>query len=124
MTSPTQRSLKVMRDAGFHCEVVEHFNSFTKQRKDLLGFADLLCLKIGEPPTLLQVTASGSAERVKKILAEPRAELALRCGFRILVHGWRRLADYKQDGTRKVRDRWEPKVVLIDLSMFGDKSHH
>jgi hypothetical protein len=118
MTSPTQRSLKVMREAGFHCEIVEHFNSFTKQRKDLLGFADLLCLKPGEPPTLVQVTAAGSAARVKKILAEPRAKLALECGFRILVHGWRKLAAYKQDGSRAARDRWEPKVVLVELEDF------
>lgn len=107
-----------MRENGFHCEIVEHYNAFTQQRKDLLGFADLLALKPGEPPTLIQTTASGSAARVKKILAEPRAKLALQCGFRIIVHGWRTLATYRKDGTRAKRDRWEPKVVLVTLDDF------
>lgn len=112
--TPTQRSLKLMREAGYYCEVVEHWNAFTRRRNDLLGFADLLCLKEGEPPLLLQVTAAGSATRIKKILDEPRAELALKVGFNIYVHGWRRLL-VKRGGKAKV---WKPKIHVVQLEDF------
>ena len=113
MTSPTQRSLKLMREFGFTCEVVEHYNSFTRQRKDLLGFADLLCLKVGRPPLLLQVTASGGSSRVNKILNEctDMARLALICGFEIEVHAWRKLL-VKRGGKAKV---WAPKIYVVGL---------
>ncbi len=40
--SPTQRSLEYLRELGYHCEIVEKWNSFTKQRKDLWGWCDLI----------------------------------------------------------------------------------
>lgn len=111
MTSPTQRSLKHLREAGWHPEIVEHFNNFTKRRKDLFGFADLLAIKEGEIPLLVQVTSgSATSARIKKILNEPRAELALRAGFRIEVHGWRKL--------KSNRGRWTIKMAEVTLQDF------
>ena len=89
MTSPTQRSLKHLRDDGWYAEVTEHWCHFTKRRKDLLGFADILAMKEGETPLLVQTTTSDNmAARRTKIFESERATLALKSGFRIILHGW------------------------------------
>lgn len=105
MVSPTQRSLKYLRNHNWHCEVVERFSPFTRVRQDLLGFADLLCLQRGLTPLLVQVTSAGWAARVRKINNEPRACLALASGFQIEVHGWRKLKSNK--------NRWTIKIIKI-----------
>lgn len=64
--SPTQRSLAHLRELGYHVEVVEKWNSFTKQRKDLWGWADLLAIKKGEV-LAVQVTASAVSDRIKRL---------------------------------------------------------
>lgn len=63
-TSPTQRSLAHLRELGYHVEIVEKWNSFTKQRKDLWGWADLLAIRKGEV-LAVQVTASAVSDRIK-----------------------------------------------------------
>lgn len=105
MVSPTQRSLKYLRNNGWHCEIVERFSPFSKVRQDLFGFADLLCLKQDYPPLLVQVTSTGWSSRIRKINAEPRACLALAVGFSIEVHGWRKLKTNK--------NRWTIKITNI-----------
>lgn len=91
--SPTEKALLLLKSYGFAPEVVEHWNSFAQIRQDLLGFADILAFnpRIGSPTLALQVTSEkgGVAARVKKILAEPRAAMVLRCGWRIEVWGMR-----------------------------------
>lgn len=89
MTSPTQRSLKALRADGWHCEIVEHWNHFTRRRHDLFGFADLLCIKKGHKPLLVQVTSTGVSSRVHKVEQSPNLELVA-LHFDIEVHGWRK----------------------------------
>lgn len=98
--SPTQRSLALLRKEGWTCEIVERWNPHARIRKDLFGFADLIAIKPGEPPTLVQVTSTGWASRVRKVANEPLASLALESGFAIEVHGWRKL--------KTNRGRWTP----------------
>lgn len=89
--SPTQRSLKYLRDLGYHVEIVEHFNSFTKQRKDLFGFADLLAIRENEV-LLVQVTSRGNVSaRVNKITESPLLGIVRKAAIRIEVHGWGKL---------------------------------
>ena len=87
--SPTQRSLAYLREQGYHCEVVEKFNSFTKQRKDLWGWCDILAIRRGEV-LAVQVTASAVSDRIKKIMASDTLSLVREAGIRIEVHGWRK----------------------------------
>ncbi len=87
--SPTQRSLAYLREQGYHCEVVEKFNSFTKQRKDLWGWCDILAIRRGEV-LAVQVTAAGVSDRIKKIMASDTLGLVREAGIRIEVHGWRK----------------------------------
>jgi hypothetical protein len=88
-TSPTQRSLKVMRAAGYLCQVVEHWNQFAHIRQDLYGFIDVLCVK-GEDIVGVQATSGDNvAARVTKITEHENWPLVCNA-IRIVVHGWRK----------------------------------
>ncbi len=88
-TSPTQRSLKYLREQGYLCEVVEKWNTFTKQRKDLWGWCDILAIRENEV-LAVQVTASAVANRIKKIQESETVASVRKAGIRIEVHGWRK----------------------------------
>lgn len=102
MSSPTQRSLKLMRDKGYYSEVVERYNSFTKKRNDFAGFLDILCLGDGEVVGVQTTSYSNMSARVKKIREHENLNFVLNSGIRILVHGW-----------HKVGNRWQVKEVEI-----------
>lgn len=87
--SPTQRSLEYLRNLGYHCEIVEKWNSFTKQRKDLWGWCDILAIRKDEV-LAVQVTASAVADRIKKIQDSTTVALVRDAGIRIECHGWRK----------------------------------
>jgi len=87
--SPTQRSLEYLRELGYHCEVVEKWNSFTRQRKDLGGWCDILAIRKDEV-LAVQVTASAVADRIKKITDSDTVAKVREAGIRIEVHGWRK----------------------------------
>jgi len=103
--SPTQRSLKLLRDAGWTAEVVERWNPHARIRQDLFGFADIIAMMPGSVPLLVQVTSTGWASRVAKVNAEPRALLAFQSGFRVEIHGWRKL---QSNG-----GKWTPKIIAL-----------
>ena len=109
MTSPTQHSLKALRDSGWLCEVVEHFNSFTKRRNDLFRYADILCVRPGETMAVQTTSAPNLSARVAKILAEPNVVTCLKAGWRIEAHGW------KKCGPRGKRKTWQCTVRKITL---------
>jgi hypothetical protein len=101
--TPTQRSLAALRELGYLVEVVEKWNSFTRTRKDLWGWADLLAIRRGEV-LAVQVTSEGVANRVKKVMDSETIARVREAGVRIEVHGWR----------KNVKGRYVQRVV--DLS--------
>ena len=104
MSSPTQRSLKVMRDRGFYSEVVERYNSFTRTRNDLFGFIDVLCLGEGVVIGVQTTSYSNMSARIKKILEHDNLAVVKSSGIKIYVHGWR----------KNKSNRWEFKEVEIE----------
>jgi hypothetical protein len=88
--SPTQRSLKHLRDAGYTVAIVEHYNSFTRKRYDLWGFADLLAIRTGEVLAVQTTSGSNVSARVRKIAESPLVGAVRDAGVRIHVHGWRK----------------------------------
>ena len=99
--SPTQRSLKLMRERGFHAEVVERWIPGANIRRDLFGFGDVLCLGDEGELVLVQSTSdSNVAARVKKIADSPLVGRVRKAGIRIVVQGW-----------RKVKGRWVEREV-------------
>ena len=101
--TPTQRSLAALRELGYLVEVVEKWNSFTRTRKDLWGWADLLAIRLGEV-LAVQVTSEGVANRVKKVTDSETIGRVREAGVRVEVHGWR----------KNVKGRYVQRVV--DLS--------
>lgn len=90
--SPTQRSLKMLREQGYECEIVERWNAFAKVRKDLYGFIDILCMCPHRGFLAVQTTTASHAEaRLQKIDQEPRALQFLAAGGHIHIHGWKKL---------------------------------
>ena len=93
--SPTQRSLKLLREEGYTAEITEHWNPFARIRKDLFGFVDILAVK--DDITLGVQTTSGSnvSERIKKIAESENTPKLRRANWKLEVHGWRKLKDGK-----------------------------
>jgi hypothetical protein len=91
--SPTQRSLKHLREQGYLCAIVEHWDHFARKRRDLFGMFDLLCVREGE--TLAVQTTSGSnvSARVKKLTESELIGTVRKAGWGIHVHGWRKGAN-------------------------------
>jgi len=96
MATPTSRTLDYYRQQGMPIEVVEKWNQWSKIRQDLFGFADLVTFD-GQAVYLVQATSTGNmSARVKKILANPTAELWVQNKNRkIIVIGWRKYAQAK-----------------------------
>jgi hypothetical protein len=89
MSSPTQRSLKKLRDGGYRAAVTEHWNPFAKIRQDLFGIIDIVAVK--ENNTLgVQTTSYNMGARVKKILASEAYPDLKAAGWKIICHGWKK----------------------------------
>lgn len=110
MSTPTHRSKKHLERDGWTVGIVEKWNPHARVRQDLFGFADLIAIKPGQTPRLVQVTSGANlASRRAKIAEEPRAAIALAAGLAIEIHGWRKV---------KVRrggklERWAPRIVPV-----------
>jgi hypothetical protein len=102
-SSPTTRSLKLMRDRGFYSEVVERYNSFTRTRHDLYGFIDILCLGEGVVIGVQTTSYSNMTARIKKIKEHENYPIVEKAGITIVVQGWK----------KNKSNRWEVKEVVI-----------
>lgn len=108
MASPTQRSLKLLREEGYLAEVVERWVPGARIRSDLFGFGDILA--IGPTPVdhgpadllIVQTTSdSNVSARVKKIKGAPAYPIVAKA-MRIEVHGW-----------KKVGGRWRVRRIPL-----------
>lgn len=110
-TSPTQRSLELLRKRGYLAQVVERWNQYARVRQDVFGFGDILacggCVAgMTKEIVLVQTTTSTNmAARQKKIEAEPKALCWLQAGGKIIVHGW------ALRGARGKPKRWQVREV-------------
>lgn len=94
--SPTERSLKHLRDAGCLAQVVERWNPHARVRVDLWGFVDILALAPDGETIAVQTTAlSGVSARVKKITDHENLPRIRKAGWTLLVHGWGKGANGK-----------------------------
>ena len=76
--------------------IVEHWNPFAHIRQDLFGIIDLLALRDGETLAVQTTSAANVSARVKKIAdAEATADIR-KAGWRILVHGWKKVGNRYQ----------------------------
>jgi len=101
--SPTQLSLKLMRERGYLCQVVEHWNPFARIRQDLFGFIDVLCIKEGEVVGVQSTSRSHVSNRYNKIKDHDNVWPVLDSGIRILIQGW----------AKNKSGRWEMREVEV-----------
>ncbi len=88
--TPTARSLKHLREQGYTCEVVEKWNSFTRTRKDLFGFIDIMAIREGETLAVQTTSDANVSKRVQKIADHENTPHVRAAGWGIRVHGWRK----------------------------------
>lgn len=114
--TPTQRTLKLLRDQGWTAEIVERWNQYARIRQDFAGFADILAFNSRASRGVLAVqTTSGTnlAARRAKILASEKAREWLAAGNFITLHGWRKL---KPRGVKV--PKWDCRVEPLEIADF------
>lgn len=113
--TPTQRTLKLLKEQGYHVRIVERWNPFARKRVDLFG-GDILAIKRGEPPLLVQCTsATNLASRWNKsIKSEEVKAWLLTLHTRFEVWGWGKKG---KRGERKVWDVTVREVNLCNLEV-------
>jgi len=115
--SPTQRTIKALRDQGLKCAIVEKFNAYVGQhgvRQDLFGIIDIIALDPEKGIVGIQSTGSAFSEHLRKILVE-RAQDTIDWlktpGTSLYLYGWRKIKR-KRGGKQMV---WKPRIQEITL---------
>lgn len=88
MSSPTSRSLELLRAEGWIAEVVERWIPGANIRKDLFGFGDILCLREGQTMLVQTTSASNVSARIRKITESPYLPEVRKAGWFVEVQGW------------------------------------
>ena len=99
-TSPTQRTLALLRKGGWTAEVVEKWIPGANIRKDLFGFIDVVAIRGKEILGVQCTSYSNISARVKKIEEHDNVAAVRDAGIGIQVHGW-----------RKKDNRWQVRIV-------------
>lgn len=116
-TSPTQRTLHLLRKEGYTAQVVEKFVAWANRRIDLFGFIDVVGIHPDKQGILGVQTTSGSnlSARIKKSQALAAYHIWLRAGNTIEFHGWRKLKNLpgnrQWDCDRRIVTPENPLVV-------------
>ena len=112
MTSPMQRTKKVLKEQGITHQKVEYWNGFVKPhgiRVDLFNIIDIIALT-GEI-TGIQVCGSDFSSHKKKIMEEYVENTLewLKSGGKLEVWGWRKRKKVK--GKKAIF--WSPRIADI-----------
>lgn len=86
--SPTKRSLALMRERGYTCDIAEYWHAFARIRKDAFGFIDIWCLGDNEIIGVQATSMSNVSARVNKIAEHENVAAVRKAGIRVIVQGW------------------------------------
>ena len=86
--TPTQLTLRHLREQGYTAEVVERWNPHARIRQDLFGIIDVIALRGNETLAVQTTSASNVAARIRKIADSPHVAAIREAGWTIRVHGW------------------------------------
>lgn len=89
--TPSQRSVKYLREKGYVVANVEKYNYFTKRKHDLYGCIDLLAIGDGETLAVQVTSKSNIKARINKIAEAEAFPEMLRSKWRVIVHGWHKV---------------------------------
>ena len=107
--SPTQNSLKHLRDNGYKTWVVEHWNSFTKKRVDLFNAWDIIAVRKNEVLFVQTTSWANTSARINKIADNEYTPHLRDAGIRLEVHGWAKKPQTK--GSKRLV--WTPKIIDV-----------
>lgn len=114
--SPTQRTIRELRNQGMKCAIVEKWNAHVKIRQDMFGIIDVIALDPERGVIGVQCCAgSGFASHYRK-LTEDRVQDTIDWletpGTSLELWAWRKVK-LKRGGKA---ERWQPRVKKIELS--------
>lgn len=119
--SPTQRTLRALREQGRVCAIVEKFNAFAGPhgiRQDLFGIIDVLALDPQRGVIGVQSCGQAFSDHERKLLDE-RAEECINWlstpGTALELWGWRKVK-LRRGGKAM---RWQPRIREFTLNDFG-----
>lgn len=114
MSSPTQRSLALLRKSCSLVEVVEKRIPKIFITRDLFGFIDILGIN-GDLVIAVQTTTGDHvAHRFEKMRYLPAVVHWLSSSSRkLVIHGWRKV------GARGTRKLWDCRTVELKLNETG-----
>ena len=107
--SPTQRTLKAMREQGRLCGIVEKFQQYGGKfgvRQDLFGFIDIIAIDPEDGIVAIQSTGMDWSGHIKK-LTEERNDA---------VYEWLKHAPLELWAWRKVKLKEEEKLCVGKLA--------
>lgn len=103
--TPTERTLKWLKEMGWPYAKCEHWNPFAHIRQDLFGLFDYLALDDKQGVLGIQISGyTGIGKHITKMQTKPVLEEWKKRGNRALVIGWRKA------GTPA---RWESRQVYL-----------
>ncbi len=118
--SPTQRTMRYLRNEGLKCAVVEKFIANAGpfgQRKDLFGIIDVIALDPRRGVLGVQSCGSSFSEHKRKMI-EDRAQDCIDWletpGTALTLMGWRKVK-LKRGGKAMV---WRPRIHEFSLEDF------
>lgn len=124
--TPTQRTLKALREQGYTCAIVERFLGYAGtfgKRQDMFGIIDIVALapdvilpQIKLRGCIIGVQSCGQsfAKHDKTILESPNSVLWIACGGKLQLWSWRKVKK-KRGGKQMV---WQPRIKNYSLEDF------
>ena len=112
--SPTQRTIRALKQDGAHCGIVERFNAHVGPfgiRQDLFGFIDIIALRAGGIVGVQCCAGSGFAAHDRKIRENEMAPEWIKSGGSIELWAWRKVK-LKRGGKAM---RWKPRIKVYSL---------
>jgi hypothetical protein len=83
-----QRTIKLLNEMGYTCEVVERWCGFSRKKHDLFTIFDVLAIGNNETVGIQITSRSNMSTRVKKIADSEFIDAIREANWRILVIGW------------------------------------
>ena len=109
--SPTQRTLKAMREQGRLCGIVEKFNQYAGKfgiRQDLFGFIDIISIDPTEGIVAIQSCGQDFSGHINKLMGERNENMVEWLKHaKVELWGWRKVK-LKRGGKAM---RWKPRVA-------------
>ena len=117
--SPTQRTLKALKEMGRKCGIVEKFNYHAGPhgiRQDLFGIIDIIALDPVKGVVGVQSCGQAFSEHLKKLCFERHASTVRWIstpGATLELWGWRKVK-VKRGGKQKV---WKPRILEVTMDV-------